>query len=55
MLGVDKAQLDVRQIGAQMVLIAAGQRRLVTLPEALQGQSCSGARLEQGWLELRFT
>ena len=55
MPGVDKAQLDVRQIGAQMVLIAAGQRRLVTLPEALQGQSCSGARLEQGWLELRFS
>lgn len=55
MPGVDKAQLDVQQIGTQMVLVCAGQRRLVTLPQGLQGQSCSGARLEEGWLELRFS
>jgi arsenite-transporting ATPase len=55
MPGVDKAQLDVQQIGAQIVLISGGLRRLVALPERLQNQRCSGARLEQGWLELRFS
>ena len=55
MPGVDKAELDVQQIGAQIVLISHGLRRLVPLPEPLQAKQCSGARLEQGWLELRFS
>jgi arsenite-transporting ATPase len=54
MPGVEKAQLDVQQIGTEMVLICAGQRCVISLPASLQGQQCSGARLEQGWLELRF-
>jgi hypothetical protein len=55
MPGVDKAELDVQQIGAQIVLISHGLRRVVPLPEPLQTKQCSGARLEQGWLELRFS
>ncbi len=54
MPGVEKDQLDVQQIGTEMVLIGAGQRCVISLPESLKGQQCSGARLEQGWLELRF-
>lgn len=54
MPGVDKAALDVRQIGSVMVLISGGHRRLLDLPAAFQGRQCSGARLENGWLELRF-
>jgi arsenite-transporting ATPase len=54
MPGVEKGQLDVQQIGTEMVLICAGQRCVISLPSSLQGQQCSGARLEQGWLELRF-
>jgi len=52
--GVNKAELDVQQCGATLVLLVGGQRRLVDLPESLQGKTCSGARLERGWLELRF-
>jgi hypothetical protein len=51
---VNKAELDVQQCGATLVLLVGGQRRLVDLPESLQGKTCSGARLERGWLELRF-
>jgi arsenite-transporting ATPase len=54
MPGVVKGQLDVQQIGTEMVLICAGQRCVISLPASLQGRQCSGARLEQGWLELRF-
>ena len=52
--GVNKAELDVQQCGTTLVLIVGGQRKLVNLPDGLQGRECSGARLEQGWLELRF-
>ena len=54
MAGVCKTALDVRQIGSVLVLISGGHRRLLELPPALQGRQCSGARLEDGWLELRF-
>lgn len=52
--GVNKADLDVQQCGSTLVLLVGGQRRLLELPENLRNQTCSGARLEQGWLELRF-
>lgn len=52
--GVTKAELDVQQCGTTLVLIVGGQRKLVSLPDGLQERQCSGARLEQGWLELRF-
>lgn len=54
MPGVNKAALDVRQIGSMMVLISGGHRRLLDLPAAFQGRQCSAARLDNGWLELRF-
>ena len=52
--GVNKAELDVQQCGTTLVLRVGGQRMLVDLPQSLQGHTCSGARLERGWLELRF-
>lgn len=52
--GVIKAELDVQQSGTTVVLLVGGQRRLVDLPASLAGKTCSGARLESGWLELRF-
>lgn len=53
--GALKRELDVQQIGSVLVLRCRGQRRLVTLPVALEGKVCSGARLEGGLLELRFS
>ena len=55
MPGLSRSQLDVRQIGSVVVLISAGHRHLVNLPAIFQGQQCSGARVENGWLELRFS
>ena len=52
--GLLKSELDVQQIGSVLVLRSQGHRRLVPLPAALEGKLCSGARLEGGWLELRF-
>lgn len=54
MLGLRKDQLQVRQLGAQIVLLSGGHRRLVALPAPLDRQKCVGAKLEGGWLELRF-
>ena len=54
MPGVIKAELDVQQCGATVVLLVGGQRRLLDLPASLEGKTCSGARLESGWLELNF-
>ena len=55
MPGVEKRQLDVQQIGTEMVLICRGKRLVIGLPGSLQSQRCSAARLEQGWLELLFS
>lgn len=52
--GVIKAELDVQQCGTTVVLLVGGQRRLLDVPAELAGTTCSGARLESGWLELRF-
>ena len=55
MAGVNKAGLEVRQIGSVLVLSSGGHRRLLDLPAAFAGRQCSAARLENGWLELRFS
>jgi arsenite-transporting ATPase len=52
--GVLKEELDLQQIGSTLVLRVRGHRRLLSMPERLQGKTCSGARLEGGRLELRF-
>ncbi|MBM5817352.1 MAG: hypothetical protein FJ083_12445 [Cyanobacteria bacterium K_Offshore_surface_m2_239] len=54
MLGLRKEQLRVRQVGATIVLLSGGHRRLVALPPSCAGQKCVGAKLEAGRLELRF-
>ncbi len=54
MLGLLKEQLKVRQLGARIVLLSGGHRRLVALPAPFDRQTCVGAKLEGGRLELRF-
>ncbi|MEB3260187.1 MAG: hypothetical protein VKP63_06140 [Cyanobacteriota bacterium] len=54
MLGLRKDQLQVRQLGARIVLLSGGHRRLVALPAPFDRQTCVGAKLEGGRLELRF-
>ena len=54
MPGLSRDELDVQQIGSRLVLLSRGQRKLIDLPPAFQGQVCSGARLEHGQLLLRF-
>jgi arsenite-transporting ATPase len=54
MLGLHKDQLQVRQLGARIVLLSGGHRRLVALPAPFDRQTCVGAKLEGGRLELRF-
>jgi hypothetical protein len=54
MPGLGRDELDVQQIGSHLVLLSRGQRKLINLPPAFEGQVCSGARLEEGQLLLRF-
>ncbi|MEB3324977.1 MAG: hypothetical protein VKM17_06520, partial [Cyanobacteriota bacterium] len=52
--GVRREELQVRQLKGVVVLLCGGYRRILQLPEALAHSKCSGAKLENGRLELRF-
>ncbi len=49
-----KDQIGLRQIGAELVVSAAGQRRTIMLPPALAAYQPQSARYEDGALEISF-
>jgi arsenite/tail-anchored protein-transporting ATPase len=50
-----KEQIGLRQVGAELVVSAAGQRRTIMLPPALAAYQPQSARYEDGVLEVSFT
>jgi arsenite-transporting ATPase len=52
--GIDKDQLDIRQVGDAIVVMSLGLRRRLELPPQLRGSQCTGASLQEGLLRLRF-
>jgi arsenite/tail-anchored protein-transporting ATPase len=50
-----KEQIGLRQVGTELVVSAAGQRRTIMLPPALTAFQPQSARYEDGVLEVRFT
>jgi arsenite-transporting ATPase len=49
-----KGEISLKQIGLELIVSVAGQRRTIMLPPALAARSACGARLEQGHLEVMF-
>ena len=50
----DKHEIKLKKIGGDVVVTVGDQRRTITLPTALSECSPSGARFEDGILEVNF-
>jgi arsenite/tail-anchored protein-transporting ATPase len=50
----DKGDLGLKKIGLEVVVRVGGQKRTIMLPPALAAYSASGARFEDGTLEISF-
>ncbi|MBV8429572.1 MAG: hypothetical protein JO244_00290, partial [Solirubrobacterales bacterium] len=50
----DKAEISLKKAGLELIVGAGGQRRTIALPPALAGYEPSGARFEDGALEVSF-
>ncbi len=51
----DRSELSLKQIGSELVVAAGREKRTIILPPALARRSPSGARLEDGSLEVSFS
>ena len=50
----DKGDLSLKKIGIEVIVRVGPQKRTIMLPPALAAYSASGARFEDGTLEIRF-
>ncbi|MGH2805167.1 MAG: ArsA family ATPase, partial [Thermoleophilaceae bacterium] len=50
----EKGDLGLKKIGLEVVVRVGGQKRTIMLPPALSAYSASGARFEDGTLEISF-
>jgi arsenite/tail-anchored protein-transporting ATPase len=50
----ERDQLQLKKIGLEVVVRVGGQKRTIILPPALAGYAASGARFEDGALEIVF-
>jgi arsenite/tail-anchored protein-transporting ATPase len=50
----DKSQITLKKAGLELIVGAGGQKRTIALPPALEGFEPSGARFEDGALEVSF-
>jgi arsenite/tail-anchored protein-transporting ATPase len=50
----DKGDLSLKKIGIEVIVRVGPQKRTIMLPPALAAYSASGARFEDGTLEIEF-
>lgn len=51
---VERGDIDLKQIRDELIVSVSGERRTIILPQALAGHQPTGAKLENGALEIRF-
>ena len=50
----ERDEIDLKRISDELIVTVCGERRTIILPQALAGREPSGAKLENGALEIRF-
>ena len=50
----DKADIDLKKVGDELIVAVGGEKRTIILPSALSEQRPSGASFEQGTLRVIF-
>jgi arsenite-transporting ATPase len=50
----ERGDLSLKKIGLEVIVRVGGQKRTIMLPAALSGYATSGARLDDGSLEITF-
>ena len=51
----ERSQISLKKVGSELVVAAGREKRTIILPPALARRSPSGARLEDGALEVSFS
>ena len=50
----EKEEIEMETSGEELVITVRNEKRRFTLPDMLKGKEAAGARLQEGWLEVRF-
>jgi arsenite-transporting ATPase len=50
----ERGDLSLKKIGLEVIVRVGGQKRTIMLPPALSAYAASGARFEDGALEIQF-
>jgi arsenite-transporting ATPase len=50
----EKAEIDLKKVGDELIVSVGGEKRNIILPSALADRSPSGARFEAGTLKVTF-
>lgn len=51
----EREDVDLKQIGDELIVTACGEKRTIILPQALHGRRPAAARLDDGMLEIQFS
>lgn len=50
----EKEEIEMETSGGELMITVKNEKRRFTLPNMLKGKEAAGARLQEGWLEVRF-
>lgn len=50
----EKEEIDLEETGAELIITVRNERRRFVLPDMLKGKEVSGAKFQEGWLEVKY-